>query len=113
MERFFMPRARAIALIVVTLKTMLEHSDERLPADAKRIRDAAASLERLLLDVRAGMPVELVSRDTTRQDAIDVSPHVRDARAGDGRDRHDRRTGEGCRAEQCGDRGLDVANASA
>jgi hypothetical protein len=54
MERFFMPRARAIALIVATLKTMLEHADERLPADAKRIHDTAASLERLLLDVRAG-----------------------------------------------------------
>jgi hypothetical protein len=54
MERFFMSRTHAIALLVATRKTMLAHADERLPADARRMRDGAASLERLLLDVRAG-----------------------------------------------------------
>ncbi|HTH59610.1 MAG TPA: hypothetical protein VL689_05585 [Paraburkholderia sp.] len=49
-----MPRPRAIALIVLTRKTVLSHADERLPADAKRLRDDAASLAQLLLDVRAG-----------------------------------------------------------
>lgn len=49
-----MTRSRAIALIVTARRTMLAHADERLPADAKRMRDGAASLERLLLDVRAG-----------------------------------------------------------
>jgi hypothetical protein len=49
-----MPRTRAIALIVATRKAMLEHADERLPADAQRMREGAAALERLLLDVRAG-----------------------------------------------------------
>jgi len=53
MEQFFMPRTRAIALIVSARKALLAHADERLPADAKRIRDDAAVLERLLLDVRA------------------------------------------------------------
>lgn len=54
MESFFVPRPRAIALIASSRKTMLAHADERLPADAKHLRDGAASLERLLLDVRAG-----------------------------------------------------------
>lgn len=49
-----MSRTHAIALLVSTRKSMLAHSDERLPADAKRMRDGAAALERLLLDVRAG-----------------------------------------------------------
>jgi len=54
MERFFMPRTRAIALLVATRKALLAHADERLPSDTKRVRDSAAALERLLLDVRAG-----------------------------------------------------------
>lgn len=49
-----MPRSRAIALIVSTRKAMLSHADERLPADNQKLVDGAASLERLLLDVRAG-----------------------------------------------------------
>ncbi|WP_090542836.1 hypothetical protein [Paraburkholderia caballeronis] len=49
-----MPRTRAIALIVTARRTMLAHADERLPADAQRMRDGAIALERLLLDVRAG-----------------------------------------------------------
>ena len=49
-----MPRTRAIALIVSTRKAMLAHAEERLPDDAQRMRDGAAALERLLLDVRAG-----------------------------------------------------------
>jgi hypothetical protein len=53
MERYFMPRARAIALIAQTRKTVLSHANERLPADAKRLHDDAASLAQLLLDVRA------------------------------------------------------------
>jgi len=53
MEQYFVPRTRAIALIVSARKALLAHADERLPADAKRMRDDAAALERLLLDVRA------------------------------------------------------------
>lgn len=49
-----MPRSRAIALVASARHAMLAHADERLPADAKRLREGAASLERLLLDVRAG-----------------------------------------------------------
>ena len=49
-----MPRSRAIALIVSTRKAMLSHANERLPADNRKLVDGAASLERLLLDVRAG-----------------------------------------------------------
>ncbi|WP_258002345.1 hypothetical protein [Burkholderia sp. WAC0059] len=49
-----MPRHRAIALIVSIRQSMLEKIDERLPDDAQRTREAAAELERLMLDVRAG-----------------------------------------------------------
>lgn len=49
-----MSRPRAIALIASTRSTMLAHAEERLPADAQALRDGAASLQRLLLDVRAG-----------------------------------------------------------
>ena len=49
-----MSRPRAIALIASARNTMLAHAEERLPADAKPLRDGAASLHRLLLDVRAG-----------------------------------------------------------
>ncbi|HEY1611337.1 MAG TPA: hypothetical protein VGG24_18895 [Paraburkholderia sp.] len=49
-----MTRSRAIALIVTTRKAMLAHAGERLPPETKRLRDGAAVLERVLLDVRAG-----------------------------------------------------------
>lgn len=54
MEHFFTSRPRAIALIVNARKTLLADADERPPADAWPLHDAAAELERLLLDVRAG-----------------------------------------------------------
>jgi hypothetical protein len=53
MERFFMPRRRAIALIVATRRQLLADADERLPGEAQPLYDAADQLERLLLDVRA------------------------------------------------------------
>lgn len=48
-----MSRRSAIALIVGSRKKLLAEADERLPADAQPLYDAAAQLERLLLDVRA------------------------------------------------------------
>ncbi len=53
MERFFMSRRSAIALIVGTRKKLLADANERLPADAQPLHDTAQQLERLLLDVRA------------------------------------------------------------
>lgn len=54
MEHFFMPRRRAVALIVRVRDELLAKAAERLPADAAPLHDTAAQLERLLLDVRAG-----------------------------------------------------------
>jgi hypothetical protein len=53
MEHFFMPRRRAIALIVRVRNELLAKAAERLPADAEPLHETAAQLERLLLDVRA------------------------------------------------------------
>jgi hypothetical protein len=53
MEHFFMPRQRALALIVRVRNELLAKAAERLPADAQPLYDTAAQLERLLLDVRA------------------------------------------------------------
>jgi hypothetical protein len=54
MEQFFMSRTSAIALIVNSRKSLLADAEERMPADAERLRAAAENLTRLLLDVRAG-----------------------------------------------------------
>jgi hypothetical protein len=53
MERFFLSRRSAIALIVSTRKKLLAEAGERMPAEAQPLLDTAAQLERLLLDVRA------------------------------------------------------------
>jgi hypothetical protein len=53
MEHFFMPRRRAVALVVRVRNELLAKAAEQLPADAQPLRDTAAQLERLLLDVRA------------------------------------------------------------
>lgn len=53
MERFFMSRRSAIALIMNARATLLAHADERLPADARRHEALVADLTRLLFDVRA------------------------------------------------------------
>jgi hypothetical protein len=53
MERFFISRPSAIALIVSARKKLLADASERLPAEAQPLFDTAAQLERLLLDVRA------------------------------------------------------------
>ena len=54
MERFFMSRRSAIALIVRARTTLLAGTDERLPADAQHHEALVADLTRLLFDVRAG-----------------------------------------------------------
>ena len=53
MEHFFMPRRRAVALIVRVRNELLAKAAERLPVDAEPLYDTADQLERLLLDVRA------------------------------------------------------------
>jgi len=53
MERFFMSRRSAIALIVSARKRLLADAGERPEAEAQPLDDTAAQLERLLLDVRA------------------------------------------------------------
>ncbi len=53
MERFFLSRRSAIALIVSARKKLLADAAERMPAEAQPLLDTAAQLERLLLDVRA------------------------------------------------------------
>jgi len=54
MEQFFMPRRRAIALIVRIRKDLPAQAAERSRADASPRHPTDAELERLLLDVRAG-----------------------------------------------------------
>lgn len=50
-----MPRARAIALIVEARRQLLSKASDHATADdARRLREGATELERLLLDVRAG-----------------------------------------------------------
>jgi hypothetical protein len=53
MERFFMSRRSAIALLVANRKKLLADANERPAAEAQALYDSAAQLERLLLDVRA------------------------------------------------------------
>jgi hypothetical protein len=54
MDQFFMSRPSAIALIVRSRNALLTDAEERMPAEAERLRAAAADLTQLLLDVRAG-----------------------------------------------------------
>jgi hypothetical protein len=54
MERFFVSRQRAIALILAARQQLLAKADEWMPADAQPLYQDAAQLERLMLDVRAG-----------------------------------------------------------
>ncbi|MFT0168965.1 hypothetical protein [Paraburkholderia mimosarum] len=54
MDQFFMSRPSAIALIVRSRKALLIDADERMPAEAERLRAAAEDLTQLLFDVRAG-----------------------------------------------------------
>lgn len=65
MEHFFMPRQRAIALIVRVHDELLAKAAEQLPADAEPLHDAAAQLERLVLDVRARRIDDFELRDPT------------------------------------------------
>ncbi|MFP6558273.1 hypothetical protein WJ542_08075 [Paraburkholderia sp. B3] len=53
MERFFISRPSAIALIATARKKLLADAGERGPSEAQPLLDRAAQLERLLLDVRA------------------------------------------------------------
>jgi hypothetical protein len=54
MERFFMPRKRALALIVAARRELLAKIAEQFPGAGQPLNDEAAQLERLMLDVRAG-----------------------------------------------------------
>ncbi len=54
MERFFMSRRSAVALIVRVRTSLLAHNDDQPPADAQRQQARVADLTRLLFDVRAG-----------------------------------------------------------
>jgi len=54
MDQFFMSRPSAIALIVRSRNALLTDAEERMPAEAERLRAAAADLTQLLLHVRAG-----------------------------------------------------------
>ncbi|WP_027794115.1 hypothetical protein [Paraburkholderia acidipaludis] len=53
MERFFISRPSAIALIARARKKLLADAGECVPSEAQPLLDRAAQLERLLLDVRA------------------------------------------------------------
>lgn len=53
MERFFISRPSALALIVGARQQLLAQAGERPPGEAQPLYEAAAQLERLLLDVRA------------------------------------------------------------
>ncbi|PXX14884.1 hypothetical protein C7399_11194 [Paraburkholderia tropica] len=54
MQRFFMSRRSAIALIVQARTAALAHHEDRLPAEVERQQALAGDLTRLLFDVRAG-----------------------------------------------------------
>jgi hypothetical protein len=66
MEQFFMSRTSAIALIVNSRKSLLAEAEERMPADAERLRAASEDLTRLLLDVRAGRVTAFELNEPTR-----------------------------------------------
>jgi hypothetical protein len=65
MERFFMSRRSAIALIVNARTTLLANTDERLSADARHSQARLADLTRLLFDVRAGRIDEFELKEPT------------------------------------------------
>ncbi len=54
MQRFFMSRRSAIALIVQARTTALASPEDRSPAETERQQALAGDLTRLLFDVRAG-----------------------------------------------------------
>lgn len=54
MERFFMCRRSAIALIVRARSTLLADNDDQPAAEIQRQQSRVADLTRLLFDVRAG-----------------------------------------------------------
>jgi hypothetical protein len=66
MERFFMSRRSAIALIVKIRTSLLANKDDRPPAEAQRQQARVADLTRLLFDVRAGRISEFELSDPAR-----------------------------------------------
>jgi|GEM_PF-2039553 len=73
MERFFMSRRSAIALIVNARTTLLAKADERLPADIQHHDARVADLTRLLFDVRAGRVDEFKLKEPTPMHVIVAS----------------------------------------
>jgi hypothetical protein len=65
MERFFMSRRSAIALIVNARTALLANTDERPPDDAQHSQARVADLTRLLFDVRAGRVDEFELKEPT------------------------------------------------
>lgn len=73
MERFFMSRRSAIALIVNARTTLLANADERLPTGAQHHEAREADLTRLLFDVRAGRVDEFELKEPTPMHVIVAS----------------------------------------
>jgi hypothetical protein len=58
MERYFMTRTSAVALLVGSRRALREELESKVATDTNRCERLLQNLERMLLDVRAGRTFE-------------------------------------------------------